>query len=249
MINEFFQQTAVSLGSFAQIGDWIENIRFLDIKIINISDFTELLLRFILNTGVIFLILQFIYARNSKRKDFYFSYMAVGVIVFLLCFLLNSVKLELGFALGLFAIFGIIRYRTDAIPIKEMTYLFVIIGVSVVNALANKKVSYAELFMTNALIVIGLSLLERFLKLKQEGSMQIVYDNISNVNLNHHDALMEDLKQRTGIEIKRIEIGKIDYLKDIAIITVYFHAGNHGLPQIVTKPTEIIENDNEDEKL
>lgn len=235
MIKDFFLQTAVTLDSSLQISDWIENIRFLGIKMVNLSDFSELLLRFTLNTGVIFIILQFIYARNSKRKDFYFSYMAVGVIVFLLCFLLNSVKLELGFALGLFAIFGIIRYRTDAIPIKEMTYLFVIIGVSVVNALANKKVSYAELFVTNALIIGGLALLERYLKLKQEGFIHIVYDNISNVNLNKHDILVDDIKLRTGIDVKRIEVEKIDYLRDVAIIIVYFNAGAKGLPQIVDK--------------
>ena len=102
---------------------WEENLRFLDVKIINVPDFTELLIRLALNFFVIFLVVHYIYAQNSRRKDFYFSFLAVGTVTFLLSFLLSSVKLELGFALGLFAIFGIIRYRTDAIPIKEMTYL------------------------------------------------------------------------------------------------------------------------------
>jgi len=140
---------------------WEDQLRFLGIKLVNMGDFMELLVRFILNTTLIFIVVQFMYARNSKRKDFYFSYLAIGVIIFFLSTLLNSVKLELGFALGLFAIFGIIRYRTDAIPIKEMTYLFVIIGISVINALSSKKVSYAELLFTNAAIVFGLYILEK----------------------------------------------------------------------------------------
>ncbi|MFI3303939.1 MAG: DUF4956 domain-containing protein [Rikenellaceae bacterium] len=220
---DLFLKTATDNPNFLE---WLEGIRFLGIRLINISDFSELLLRFLLNTGVVILILQFIYARNSKRRDFYFSYMAVGVVVFLLCFLLNSVKLELGFALGLFAIFGIIRYRTDAIPIKEMTYLFIVIGISVMNALANKKVSYAELFITNTAIVWGLWMLEGYLKLRQESSMQITYEDVKNIHTSQYETLMSDLKDRTGIDIHRFEITKIDYLHDTANITIYFHE-NH----------------------
>jgi uncharacterized membrane protein len=202
---------------------WEDGFRFLDIKIINIADFTELLIRFLFNTLLIFTVVHFIYAKNSKRKDFYFSYLSIGVIVFLLSFLLNNVKLELGFALGLFAIFGIIRYRTDAIPIKEMTYLFIVIGISVINALANKKVSYTELIVTNAAIVMGLWFLEKRLMLKQEGSIRLIYEKIENIHANRSDILLEDLKQRTGIKIKRYDIQKIDFLKDVAEIILYFN--------------------------
>jgi len=202
---------------------WEENFRFLGIKLINTADFTELLLRALLNTLLIFIVVHFMYAKNSRRKDFYFSYLAIGVIVFLLCFLLNNVKLELGFALGLFAIFGIIRYRTDAIPIKEMTYLFIIIGISVINALANKKVSYAELIFTNSAIIFGLWLLEKRLMLKQEGSVKLIYEKIQNVHEKNKDILLADLKERTGINISRFEIQKIDFLKDVAHIVLYFN--------------------------
>jgi hypothetical protein len=163
------------------------------------------------------------YAKTSRRKDFYFSYLAIGVIVFLLCFLLNNVKLELGFALGLFAIFGIIRYRTDAIPIKEMTYLFIIIGISVMNALSNKKVSYAELMFTNAVIIFGLWFLENRLKLKQEQSIRLIYEKIENIQTQSKEKLLADLKERTGINIKRFEIQKIDFLRDVVEITLYFN--------------------------
>lgn len=209
--------------NLAQIETWEESLRFLGIKLINSADFLELLVRFSLNTLLLFLVVHFMYARNSKRKDFYFSYLAIGVIVFLLSFLLNSVKLELGFALGLFAIFGIIRYRTDAIPIKEMTYLFVIIGISVINALSNKKVSYAELLFTNSAIIFGLWLLEKRLMLKQETSIQLIYEKIENIHEENKEALLSDLKDRTGINITRYEIQKIDFLKDVAYIQLYFN--------------------------
>ncbi len=216
----------------AEVANWEENLRFLGIKIINVGDFTELLVRFALNTLLIFLVVHFMYAKNSKRKDFYFSYLSIGVIVFLLSFLLNNVKLELGFALGLFAIFGIIRYRTDAIPIKEMTYLFIVIGISVINALANKKVSYAELMFTNTAIIVGLWFLEKRLMLKQERSITLIYEKIENIHSESKEVLLADLKERTGIEIKRFEIRKIDFLKDSAEITLYFNANG---PNELTK--------------
>ncbi|MDA3823750.1 MAG: DUF4956 domain-containing protein [Bacteroidales bacterium] len=212
-----------SLPLMTQLGAWEENFRLLGIKVVNSSDFLELLIRSVFNTLMIFMVVHFMYAKNSKRKDFYFSYLAIGVVVFLLCFLLNNVKLELGFALGLFAIFGIIRYRTDTIPIKEMTYLFIIIGISVMNALANKKVSYVELMFTNAAIVFGLWFLEKKLILKQEGSVKLIYEKIENIHSNKEFILLEDLKDRTGINIIRYEIKKIDFLRDVAEITLYYN--------------------------
>lgn len=203
--------------------EWIESIKFLGIKFVNIDDFTELIIRFVLNSVVLLAIVYYPYLKHSSRRNYTFSFIAVGSVVFLLCFLLNSVKLELGFALGLFAVFGIIRYRTDAIPFKQMTYLFVVIGLSVMNALANKKVSYAELIFTNITIVAGLWLLEKYLNKNHEGVMQIVYENISNVCIDKYDLLMEDLRARTGFDIKHFEIQKIDYLKDTAVILVYFN--------------------------
>lgn len=209
-----------------EVVSWEENLRFLDIKLINVSDFFELVVRFAFTMLVIFFVVHFMYAKQSKRKDFYFSYIAIGAVIFLLCFLLNSVKLELGFALGLFAIFGIIRYRTDAIPIKEMTYLFIIIGIAVMNALSNKKVSYAELVLTNSIIVFGLMLLEARLLNRQEASLKLVYEEIENIHEDRHDQLLLDLKARTGIDVKRFEITEINFLKDVAEITVYYDVKN-----------------------
>jgi hypothetical protein len=203
--------------------EWEETLRFLGIKIINVNDFTELILRLILTSIIILFVVHYMYAKNSRRKDYYFSFISVGISVFLLCFLLSSVKLELGFALGLFAIFGIIRYRTDTIPIKEMTYMFIVIAISVINALANKKVSYVELFTTNAIIVVGLWLLEKRLILKTEQSFTLIYENIENIHLERKSVLLEDIKKRTGLNVHRFDIVKIDFLKDVAEIILYYY--------------------------
>jgi len=199
-----------------------EELRFLGIKLINSEDYIELLTRFSLNLAVIIAIVVGLYAKTSKRKDFYFTYVAISIVIFLLCFLLESVKIELGFALGLFAIFGIIRYRTDAIPIKEMTYLFVVIAISVINALANKKISYAELITTNLLVVGGLYILEKILNLRQENSYRVIYEKIENVQAGKEDILLADLKERTGINIKHFQIERIDFLRDVAYIYIFF---------------------------
>nr|WP_319509186.1 DUF4956 domain-containing protein [uncultured Draconibacterium sp.] len=206
-----------------QIQDTIisEPLRWLGIKVINPEDFTQLLVRFGLNLLVLFVVVNYIYSKNSNRKDFYFSYFSISITIFVLCFLLESVKLELGFAFGLFAIFGIIRYRTDPIPIKEMTYLFVIIGISVINALSNKKVSHAELIFTNVVIVLTLWILEKILILKQEICLVINYENIENINIKKKAELYTDIQERTGIKVKRIEIEEVNYLRDVAKIKVY----------------------------
>lgn len=222
VITSFLETILPNTNNLVDLVSWEDQYQFLDIKLINVLDFSELMIRFGLNTLLIFLTVHFMYGKNSKRKDFYFSFMAIGVIVFLLCFLLNSVKLELGFALGLFAIFGIIRYRTDAIPIKEMTYLFIVIGISVLNALSNNKVSYTELLFTNSVILFGLWLLEKRLMLKQENCIRVIYEKIENVNSIEHDKLLFDLTQRTGIDISRFEIIKIDFLRDVAELDLYY---------------------------
>ena len=196
-------------------------IRINEVKLINPEDFLQLLIRFGLNLFVVFIVVYFLYAKTSKRKDFYFSYIAISVTVFTLCFLLESVKLELGFALGLFAIFGIIRYRTDSIPIKEMTYLFVVIGISVINALSNRKVSYAELIFTNMMIVLTMWGLEKILNLRQEATLLIIYEKVEYLHTLNKEELTKDLEERTGVKIKRFEIIEINFLRNTAKIIIY----------------------------
>ena len=195
-----------------------------------IDNFYELAIRFGFNLVSTFFVVVMLYAQNSKRKEFYFSYFAISVAVFMLCFLLESVKLELGFALGLFAIFGIIRYRTDAIPIKEMTYLFVIIAVSVINALSKDFLGYLELTFVNILLVGALWILEQVLLLRQEDSLEIIYDNIENIKADREAELLADLEKRTGRKIRRYEIQRVDLLRDVARITIYFFVNGKSKP-------------------
>ena len=187
-----------------------------------LDNFWTLAIRFGFNLIATFFVVVMLYARNSKRREFYFSYFAISVAVFMLVFLLQGVTLELGFALGLFAIFGIIRYRTDAIPIKEMTYLFVIIAISVINALSKDFLGYLELTLVNLLLVGALWVLEHILMLRQEDSLQIIYENIENIHEDREAELIADLEKRTGMKIRRYRIDKVDLLRDVARITIWF---------------------------
>lgn len=145
-----------------------------------------------------------------------------------MCFMLESVKLQMGFALGLFAVFGIIRYRTDAIPIKEMTYLFVVIGMSVMNALINKKISLVELSFANLVIIGATYGLERVWLLRHEAQKIIVYENIDLIKVGREEEMKADIEARTGLKVNRFEIGKIDFLRDTALIKIYFFEDEQG---------------------
>ena len=175
------------------------------------------------NLAIITIIVRYIYYPITRNKDYLFTYLLISMTVFILCILLDNVKLQLGFALGLFAIFGIIRYRTDPIAIKEMTYLFLVIGISVVNALSNKKISYAELIFANLLIVFLTYGLERIWLLRHESRKNIIYEKIDLIKPENKDKLMADLKERTGIDIIRVEIRRVDFLKDIANIRIFYY--------------------------
>ncbi len=218
---------------------------FISLDLIDIESLIELVLRFALNTAVIIILVRYLYYEVAKRKDYLFTYILISTIVFLLCFLLESVKLQIGFALGLFAIFGIIRYRTDSMPIKEMTYLFLVIGISVINALASAKTSIAELLFTNISILLITYGLERIWLLKHESSKIIIYDKIELVKPEKYQELLKDLQERTGIDIKRVEIGRMDFLKETSLITIFYDSENgieSASDQFITRN----ENDDED---
>jgi hypothetical protein len=206
-----------------EILSWISDVKLFGINLMNNSNFYELLIRFSFNTVVtVFIIVRYLYYSITKRKDYLFTYILISIVVFFLCFLLGNVKLQLAFALGLFAIFGIIRYRTIVVPIKEMTYLFIVIGVSVINALANKKVSYAELVFTNLAVVTATFLLEKIWLLRHESSKVIVYEKIENIKPENHAVLKADLENRTGLKLEKIEIGRINFLNDTVRIRIYY---------------------------
>lgn len=193
---------------------------------IDYSALTDLLLRFFLNSISLFLLVRLLYYPITRRKDYLFTYILIGTVIFLLCYLLANVQLQMGFALGLFAIFGIIRYRTDAISIKEMTYLFIVIGISVINALFNHKIQVFELLFSNFIIVLLTFCMEKIKVLKHESSKIILYEKIDLIKPQNSALLIEDLKQRTGINITRFEVGRIDFMRDTALIKIYYFDTN-----------------------
>jgi len=197
------------------------------IEIIDFSNLLELIGRFSLNLIVILILVRWLYFSTTKRKDYLFTYILISTIVFLLCFLLANVMLQIGFALGLFAIFGIIRYRTNTMPIKEMTYLFLIIGISVINALSGTAASISEIIFTNFIVIFITYGLEKRWLLKHESSKDIIYEKINLIKPEHYSELIEDLQLRTGIKmISRVEIGEIDFLRDICHLKIFFETSD-----------------------
>ena len=195
---------------------------FLDIELFNVNGFVEFLIRFCFNTQMIFLLVRFLYYPKTRRRDYIFTFMMLGTAIFLLCFMLGNVKLQIGMALGLFAIFGILRYRTVQISIKEMTYLFMVIGISVVNALTTKKVSYAEVLLANV-AMIGMAWLSEYTLFRRPlVSQAIVYDKIELINRNQKAELYADLESRLGYKIRKIDIDRISFLRDTAKIRVFY---------------------------
>lgn len=188
------------------------------------EDFYGLLIRLGINLVFLTILIRVLYYTKTRRKDYLFTYYLIGTITFFLCFGLMQMDIDTGMGLGLFAIFGIIRYRTDAIEIKEMTYLFMVIGVSVVNALASNELSISEVGVINVTIVLLTYLLENVWLMKHETRKTINYERIDLIKPENQDLLKADLEKRTGLTINRVEVGKIDFLNDTAMVRIYYFA-------------------------
>lgn len=192
------------------------------------NDMWELLFKFGLNALVLFILIRVIYYPIHRKKDYLFTYFLFNVLIFFLCVLLNSVKLSIGFAFGLFAIFGVLRYRTEQISIKDMTYLFAVITIAVINSLASKKVSVAELVFTDGMILLMTYALEHLWLTRHEAMKQIIYERIELIKPANRVQLYADLHDRLGVKVSRVEIGKIDLLKDTAQLRVFYFEDEQG---------------------
>jgi hypothetical protein len=188
------------------------------------EDFYLLLIRLCVNVVFITILIRFLYYAKTKRKDYLFTYYLIGTITFFLCFGLKKLDIDTGMGLGLFAIFGIIRYRTDAIEIKEMTYLFLIIGLSVVNALASNQLSIAEMALINVFMVVLTYVLEFLWLMKHETRKTINYERIDLITPDKAAEMKKDIEGRTGLSINRFDIGKIDFLNDTAQVRIFYYA-------------------------
>lgn len=190
------------------------------------EDFYKLSFLFFLNLFFLTIIIRWFYYGNSGRKEYVFTFYLISIVVFFLSFTLKKYKLDIGLALGLFAIFGIIRYRTESIPIKEMTYLFVVIGVSIMNAFVNKKMSYAEIFFANSAIVLSIGIIEKVWHLKHEVTKKIAYEKIENIKPENYELLKKDIEERIGFSINKAVVEDVDFLKDSATVLVYYNFNN-----------------------
>ena len=187
--------------------------------------YAQMLVRLFIDIVITWLIIDRLYYKKSKRRDFYFTFMLISIaiffIVFFMIFVLEDMKgkTSMGIGIGLFGIFSIMRYRTDAMPVREMTYLFIIIALAVVNAIA-EGVPMMELVLTNLIVVFAVWLCEH--NLKTLPSKLVQYDRIELITPDRHDELKADLEKRLGVKVIRVEVGAVDFLRDMAVLRVVY---------------------------
>ena len=199
------------------------------------TGFLDTLLRFVLCFLVNWFIVKFLYFKKSKRRDFFFTFIIISVAIFFLVYLMMGMdrgKATMGVGLGLFGIFSIMRYRTDTMPVREMTYLFVVVCLSVVHAMADSMgvdsngkmvgTPIMELLVIDAIVIASIIMFERTLKV--EPSKLVQYDRIELVKPDRYKELVADLEERLGLKIIKVEVGAIDFLRDMAMLRVYYKA-------------------------
>lgn len=213
----------------------------------------DLFVRLIINSLYCFIIARHFYFPKSRRRDFFMTYFLVGFCIFMLMHLMVESKIKTGIAMGLFAIFCIMRYRTESVPIREMTYLFLIIALAAIDAMAwmvdvsdkhpnylgDELISAAELLVTGALFILAIWTAERRNFVRGLSSKYIKYDKIELIVPSRRAELIEDLHQRTGLSITKVEVGSIDFLKDMALIKIFYRDRDSSEP--LTKMPKLYE--------
>ncbi len=193
-------------------------------QLANPDNMVEFAIRFLINFVSIFIIVRMIYYPLHKNKDFLFTFFLFNVINFLICFLLSAAKLKIGFAFGLFAIFSILRYRTVTIPVREMGYFFISVTIGIINSLASSDNSWMSIISANLIIIILAYILDTRVHLKHENFKVVVYERIDLITPEKREEMLLDLKNRTGLNVHRVELMKIDFLKDIANIHAFYYS-------------------------
>ncbi len=190
-------------------------------KLIDAPALITMCLSFLLNFCITWVICHFFYYPKGRRRDYYFTFMLVSVAIFMMVYLMEDTKMKTGAALGLFAVFGILRYRTESVPIREMTYLFYIVALSVVNACTTDS-TLAEKLVANLIFVLVAWGAETVFLQKKEGCKYVKYDNIDLIAPERHAELIADLEKRLGVKVLRVEVGAVDFLKDMCMLHVYY---------------------------
>lgn len=199
-----------------------------------LADVMDLIVRLVINMIFVIVIARYFYFPKARRRDFFFTFILIGFCIFMLINLMCGLKMKTGIGMGLFAIFCIMRYRTESVPIREMTYLFLIICLAAINGMCweNKIKSVGDLcetgievLITNILFVIAVALAEtRKLFAKSLSSKYVKYDKIDLIKPDKRDELIADLKERTGLDITSVSVGSIDFLKDMALLKIYYNS-------------------------
>ena len=198
------------------------------------TDYFEMGARFGINLLSVILLVRFIYYTTHKNKEFLFTFFLFNLLNFLICILLSTTKIKIGFAFGLFAIFSIMRYRTVTVPVKEMGYFFVCVALGIINSLATVDDHYIVLILCNVFILGLTLLLDKFVSLTHENVKEIVYERIDLIKPERRDEMTKDLIDRTGLPIHRIEIKNINFLRDVAYVNIFYYAKNNENTQGVT---------------
>jgi len=252
--------------SLQELGDYtLADEDFFDVQTITdgmmstSQSMVELMIRFFLNLLVCWILVQFFYYKKSRRRDYYFTFMVFSSAMLMLLYIMGNVEVGVGLTLGLFAIFGVIRYRTETVPIREMTYLFVIIALAAMNGLAplykmvgavtdnpHYELSMGNVGITalsNLLVVLLICILESERMLKHTSTKLVLYDRIDMIVPERREELIADLEKRIGIKIDNIEVGHVDFLKDSAFIKVYYtlEKGQTATIDTLTKAKQFVE--------
>ncbi len=200
------------------------------------SEFGEMMIRFVICLVFNWVIIDRLYYRKSNRREFYFTFLMTSVAIFFLVFYMIfglddlGGKTSMGIGIGLFGIFSIMRYRTDTMPAREMTYLFVVVSLSVVNAIAS-RVSYTEILLTNFIVVLAIWLCEQFLK--HNPTKLVQYDRIELITPERREELVADLEKRLGVKVLKVEVGSVDMLRDMAMLRVTYEGEANGVDKML----------------
>ena len=251
--------TAQDFGDYTLADDSIIDVQTIaDAMMTTTQSLTELAIRFFVNLVVCWILVQFFYYRKSRRRDYYFTFMVFSTAMLMLLYVMGNVEVGVGLTLGLFAIFGVIRYRTETVPIREMTYLFVIIALAAVNGLApvyklvgatSAHPHYALsggtvgiMALSNALVIALVWVLESGRMLKHTSAKLVLYDRIELIVPERREELIADLEKRIGLKVDGVEVGHVDFLKDAAFIKVYYtlEAGQSGSIDSLTRAKDFV---------
>ncbi len=188
------------------------------------SDFAVFIIGFVFNFLIALVLVRLIYYPSTHNKRYVFTFLAFNTVIYFVLSFLTSIELSIGASFGLFAIFTILRYRTDPLPVREMTYLFIIVALPVMNSVSSDSTLWPQLIAANFATLVIMFILEREWGFRYENSKQILYEKIELVRPDHYAEMKADLEMRTGLKIKRITVGKLNYLKDAANLTIYYNA-------------------------